>query len=810
MNTLADMLAAPAAKTALRFAAVILIATGLTLLFTAPRQPAPAETAQLAAAVVPVPVLPPSIPESSPLPVSAAGHTPPSLPVEVTATPPRSESRPVAIRARGGDDILHYYQDSQALLVGSPATAPELEAVGRVLDDRGFQVETLVDPDLATLNQKIASLSKRSDGAPPPDSRRVLLYLSGETVRAEGRDEVFFRAADTPAGIQSAARLRATAYPIDDLRYLASDLAGSALLIVANSGFRALFLEESGEQPSFLEREGFASPRPYFIISGSQGGQPDPGFAERFQNAFKGDADSDADHHVSALELSRYLGKPAYLATISGQRTGDGSNPGMVFHLPENAIVKPLADNHRSIEKKPADPQSAPVSIADVSAAGPPPATPSSAVRAVPGAPIPGEMSAAAAAPLGAAEVPAFGSPFALESTISLQWLPPGEFTLIRAAGGAAPEASTPPPTQKMAGFWMSADEITVAQYDSILGSPSGTGESANNPKRNVTWVEATAFCEQLTQSERAKNRLPAGHIYRLPHEVEWEYAAAPGPRRFRQVNLLPVAAWAAQLAVPAAASAGLPESAAPQSIRAMTTGVKEWCCDDFVSDPADSRAPQPPPGAKVVRGGLLDTDLVRLSTRFGIYSETDRLPHLGFRVVLAPEAIDLPAGVTAGAPAMAIGGEVKPFSRDELFAESPYAAWDSHNKTLILRKAQSAFKELGFYQASVDGDAGPSTQAALNRFQAERRLTVTGKLDAPTLAALSLGNETKKQAPPSGPWWVTRPNSPRAGDPEPPGSAYHGPVGRLKLLRDKDKGTLDQKEYRKFQNYARWEDVQP
>jgi hypothetical protein len=80
-------------------------------------------------------------------------------------------------------------------------------------------------------------------------------------------------------------------------------------------------------------------------------------------------------------------------------------------------------------------------------------------------------------------------------------------------------------------------------------------------------------------------------------------------------------------------------------------------------------------------------------------------------------------------------------FALGALFQNSPYADYNTHSRKIILQKAQEGLRKHSFYSATGDGSPGPKTQQAIIDFQKSNRLSVSGRLDSPTLAALDLKN---------------------------------------------------------------------
>ncbi len=73
----------------------------------------------------------------------------------------------------------------------------------------------------------------------------------------------------------------------------------------------------------------------------------------------------------------------------------------------------------------------------------------------------------------------------------------------------------------RVPGFFLGRYPVTQEQYKVVMGKNPSYFKGANRPVEQVTWNDATEFCWRLSQK--------TGRQYRLPSEVEWEYACRAG-----------------------------------------------------------------------------------------------------------------------------------------------------------------------------------------------------------------------------------------------------------------------------------------
>ena len=70
---------------------------------------------------------------------------------------------------------------------------------------------------------------------------------------------------------------------------------------------------------------------------------------------------------------------------------------------------------------------------------------------------------------------------------------------------------------------------------------------------------------------------------------------------------------------------------------------------------------------------------------------------------------------------------------------DEPIYGYNQLEPRNVLVNVQTELQRMGYYRGAIDGLIGPMTRSALTRFQADNGLSVTSRIDGPTLAALGL-----------------------------------------------------------------------
>ena len=183
--------------------------------------------------------------------------------------------------------------------------------------------------------------------------------------------------------------------------------------------------------------------------------------------------------------------------------------------------------------------------------------------------------------------------------------------------------------------FYISQFEVTQAQWFSVMESdPSAFSDDDNRPVENVSWNDAQAFIDKLNATDPAAT-------YRLPTEVEWEYAARAGSTAAYGYGDDPAEldayAWYAGNADNTTHPVGEKQPNA-WDIHAMHGGVWEWVQNRYgpYAPSAGAESPDPPPGLRrVLRGGswLSPAGDCRAASRSHAHPAF-RGSHVGFRLV--------------------------------------------------------------------------------------------------------------------------------------------------------------------------------
>jgi formylglycine-generating enzyme required for sulfatase activity len=224
--------------------------------------------------------------------------------------------------------------------------------------------------------------------------------------------------------------------------------------------------------------------------------------------------------------------------------------------------------------------------------------------------------------------------------------IPAGEFTMGSDTGAADEK---PVHEVYVDAFYIGKHEVTNAQYERFVedtghraaqywpGASISEGNE-NHPVVNVSWYDARAYCQWLSDQ--------TGQIVRLPTEAEWEKAARGTDGR--------VYPWGDEFDKDKCNSreSGIgdttpvggysPEGDSPYEVADMAGNVWEWTSSLYKAypyDPEDGREDPEAEEARVLRGGAFHHSLrryVRCACR-GRANPGDRDFYLGFRVVVSP-----------------------------------------------------------------------------------------------------------------------------------------------------------------------------
>lgn len=228
--------------------------------------------------------------------------------------------------------------------------------------------------------------------------------------------------------------------------------------------------------------------------------------------------------------------------------------------------------------------------------------------------------------------------------SLKLLWVKPGTFLMGSPPDEPARDKAEGPQMRVTLsrGYWLGRTEVTQAQYEAITGSNPSRFQTAgpDAPVEHVSWLDAVAFCETLTASERAAGRLPEGYRYTLPTEAQWEYACRAGT----------TGAYAGPIEAMAWYDENSDRTTHPVAqlqpnawgFHDMSGNVLEWCRDWY--ELYSGRTVTDPTGPKhghyrIARGGcwLMAKEIGRSAARAG--GSAARVDYtLGFRLALVQE----------------------------------------------------------------------------------------------------------------------------------------------------------------------------
>ncbi|MHC4116810.1 MAG: formylglycine-generating enzyme family protein [Planctomycetota bacterium] len=216
---------------------------------------------------------------------------------------------------------------------------------------------------------------------------------------------------------------------------------------------------------------------------------------------------------------------------------------------------------------------------------------------------------------------------------MKLKLIEPGSFVMGSFSANQVPTQKT-----QTKPFYIGVCEVTQQDYEKVMGVNPSRYKGPGRPVDSVSWNDANDFCQRLSEMENRP--------YRLPTEVEWEYACRSGTTTDYYWGNTPDGryAWTEDNSSYIVHDVGtrLPNA---WGLHDMSGSVWEWCADVYVvhyrrraTTPSNPYAPPqlPREPSRVLRGGSWYTFpwACLSSSRHGS-SPSARGHDGGFRVVM-------------------------------------------------------------------------------------------------------------------------------------------------------------------------------
>lgn len=185
--------------------------------------------------------------------------------------------------------------------------------------------------------------------------------------------------------------------------------------------------------------------------------------------------------------------------------------------------------------------------------------------------------------------------------------------------------------TQKVDSFYISKYEVTQEQWQVIMAdNPSKFNNCSQCPVEQISWYDVQKFITRFNAI--------TGKIFRLPNEIEWEFAAKGGMKskgyKYAGSNIINVVAWHAENSKGRTNFVG---SKFPNELGLydMSGNVWEWCNDDYYKGNLKIQNSEI---SRVLRGASWYENITYSGFESrSYYNSNDSLSVVGFRLAQNP-----------------------------------------------------------------------------------------------------------------------------------------------------------------------------